>query len=72
MESGGTFHTKNAMIGLNPPRINAAQVNCSSEARDCNDCRKLIFNPSNGASIPLSNALPTAVSNKTIGSFNPE
>ena len=34
------------------------------------DCRKLMFNPSSGASMPLSSALPKVVSRRMRGSLS--
>ena len=60
MDIGGEFQIRNARRGLKEPKIAAAMVKLTRMAS--NDWRKLIFSPSNGASIPLRRALPKVVS----------
>ena len=57
--SGGAFQIIKAARGLKEPRMAEAIVKLKSIAR--NVWRRLIFNPSNGASIELSSALPKVV-----------
>src|SRR5208282_6687807 len=64
---GGAFHTINAVSGLNAPRIIDAMVKLIRIAE--RDWRNEIFNPSNGASMALTSALPSVVSRMTSGNF---
>jgi len=57
----------NAITGLNAPRIAAATVKLIKMAE--NDRRNGMFNPSNGASIPLMSALPSVVSRMMSGNL---
>ena len=64
---GGAFQIINAISGLNAPRIAAAMVKLIKMAE--NDWRNGMFNPSNGASMPLSSALPSVVSRMMSGNL---
>jgi hypothetical protein len=58
----------NNTTGMNAPRMIEAMAKLISTAMS--DCRRPMFIPSNGASIPLSSALPKVVSRMTSGSLS--